>query len=233
MTTRNPMNERYQQDERTGKTRRSAASAKPVSKAAATTAPPRKKTRKEKKAEQKERERKQEEKMKKVAGDGFTLPTKQYRYWRRIWWVMLVVAIVCVALSWWLSNTNMVVPSTVFLIIGYAAIIFALWIDLGKIRKLRGANQAKYRGKSKAARAAQKQRHQEYVEARRESPEAGQEVYRRQLDEDSEKAAGVASWSSIKQVFSKSDKSKKKADDAETGSDAKTASDAGEAKKSK
>lgn len=58
MTQRNPLNSRYQSDEKLGKTRKSAAAAKPSTKAAATVcaAPP--KTKKEKRAEEAARARK-------------------------------------------------------------------------------------------------------------------------------------------------------------------------------
>lgn len=70
----------------------------------------------------------------------------QYKFWRRIWWVLIVVAVIAVALSFFIgqmrtggtiseSTADMLAP--VLLVIGYGGIIAALIIDLGKIRRMR------------------------------------------------------------------------------------------------
>ena len=61
MTQRNPMNDRYTEENRTGKTRKSSASAKPKAERAATVREPAPKTKEQKKKERKERERKEAE----------------------------------------------------------------------------------------------------------------------------------------------------------------------------
>lgn len=161
MTQRNPMNERYQSEERTGKTRKSASAAKPTSKAGATTRDPLPKTKKEKKAEARERERKEMEKARELGVSSENMPTVQYRNLRRQYWACLIGAIVCTALSF--MFTNMSEPWSNYsmwcLILAYVLIIMALYIDLSKIRKLRkGYTQEVARGKSKAARREQKAR---------------------------------------------------------------------------
>lgn len=70
----------------------------------------------------------------------------EYKRWRRIWWVMIVVAVVAVGVSLLLGQLRnsigideniMNIATPVLLIVGYGCIIAALFIDLGKIRKMR------------------------------------------------------------------------------------------------
>lgn len=174
MTQRNPMNERYQTDERTGKTRKSASAAKPVAKAAATTSDPAPKTKKQKKAEARERERKEMEKARELGIDSGNMPTVQYHNLRRQYWVSLIGAIVCTVLSFVTSGMEPPFSDySIGLLIGaYALIILALYIDMGKIRKLRKSQQQVMQGKSKAARREQKARAAEAREQQKEAAAA-------------------------------------------------------------
>ena len=97
MSQRNPMNERYQDENRGGKTRKSSASAKPKAARAATVRAPREKTAKEKKAEARERERaamKKAEALESITPQSRYENTDEYKRLRRIWWVALGSAIV-------------------------------------------------------------------------------------------------------------------------------------------
>lgn len=187
MTQRNPMNERYQSEERTGKTRKSASAAKPVTKAAATTSDPAPKTKKQKKAEARERERKEMEKAHELGIDSGNMPTVQYHNLRRQYWVSLIGAIVCTVLSFITSGMDEPFSnySIGLLIMAYVLIILALYIDMGKIRKLRKSQQQVMQGKSKAARREQKAR---AAEAREQQKEAAA-AYAAAKEQEANKAA--------------------------------------------
>ena len=160
MTQRNPMNERYQSEERAGKTRKSASMAKPVSKAASTTNEPAPKTKKQKREEARQREEKEMQKARALGVDSSNMPTIQYRSLRRQYWAALIGAVVCTGLSFLLSGAP--APwgdwSMYLLLFAYVLIILALYIDMSKIRKLRkGYTNEVVHGKSKAAHAAAKE----------------------------------------------------------------------------
>lgn len=180
MTQRNPMNSRYQSDEKLGKTRKSAAAAKPSTKAAATVcvAPP--KTKKEKRAEEAARARKIRARQLPQQRDAqFNVPTPEYKRVRRLWWIVLITAIVLVTVSFLLTKVPGVPVelSTVILVIAYAFIIYAIYLDVGKTRKLRRAYQAAVlNNKSKAIRAEQKRLHAQNVEAARKQAEQPQQA---------------------------------------------------------
>lgn len=155
MTQRNPMNERYTTEEKRGSTRKSASSAKPVSKAASSVrVQPTTKTKEQKKVEQKAARQKQRE----LDAQYYNPPTEEYKKLRRLWWIFLVGAIVLTLISW-LGRTFMPeVGIYITLGLAYVCIIAALYIDFSKIRKVRRAYQAQVAGhKSKEVRAAEKQ----------------------------------------------------------------------------
>jgi hypothetical protein len=163
------MNDRYQADDRKGQTRRSAASAKPKTKAAAsvriesTT-----KTPKQKKAAQ----RAQRQQEQRIDRKYYNVPTDEYRKWRRIWWGMLIGAIAATALSFGLRVLlpQLELLSTVVLGIGYVGIIGALVLDGWKIRKIRKEYQAEMLAKeTKEKRAEEKRAHAEALAARKAS----------------------------------------------------------------
>lgn len=144
MSQRNPMNERYQNDERSGKTRKSAASAKPKKEAAGTVVmKTSRKTPKERKAEQKEARRKEQERQRELDRKYYKPDTEQYKKLRRIWWISLIGAVVCVIASWLLRTVQPEWLAMVALFGAYGLIIFAFYIDFSKIRKERRKYQEK------------------------------------------------------------------------------------------
>ncbi len=166
MSQRNPMNERYQSDKRQGTTRKSAASAKPKSKAAASvtySAP--KKDPKAKKAELKAQRKAETDRQREIDRKYSTPDTARYRKLRRIFWAAMVGAIACVAASWMLRAVQPEWLAMAALICGYVLIIFAFYIDLSKVRKERRAYQTRMLAKEveeqkqreKAERAARAQ----------------------------------------------------------------------------
>lgn len=157
MSQRNPMNERYTTDEHKGQTRKSAATAKPKTKAASSVRiQSTEKTPQQKKAEAKARKQKRRA----TEAKYYNPPTERYKKLRRVWWVCLIVAIVCTVLSWVVSSnqwggdwTGMVV-----LVAAYVFIIAAFYVDFSLIRKERRRYQEEMeQGKSKEARAAQRE----------------------------------------------------------------------------
>ena len=136
------MNERYTSEERTGVTRKSAASAKPKSKAAASvTVKSAKKTPEQRKAAEKAARKEAAAKQREVERKYYKPDTPRYKRLRAIWWVMLIAAIGCTTLSFvgqgalpqWLSVTT--------LIAAYVFIIGAFVLDFWKIKKERVAYQ--------------------------------------------------------------------------------------------
>ncbi|MEF9876321.1 MAG: aromatic amino acid lyase, partial [Gordonibacter sp.] len=155
MSQRNPMNDRYQTDEHKGQTRKSAASAKPKTKAASSVRmEPTVKTKQQKKAVQKTERAKQTQLDRKY----YNPPTAEYKKLRKIWWGLLIAAIVFTALSFlgraWLPE----MASYIVLGLAYVCIIGALYVDFSKIRKVRRAYQEEMENsKSKEQRALEKQ----------------------------------------------------------------------------
>lgn len=155
MSQRNPMNERYTTDERQGKTRKSAATMKPKTKAAASVHVQSKvKTKEQKKAEQKAQRSKQAELDRKY----YNPPTDEYKRLRKMWWICLIAAILCTVLSWVARSWEPEWISFGALALAYVLIIAAFYIDFSKIRKVRRAYQAEMMAKkSKEMRAQEKQ----------------------------------------------------------------------------
>ncbi len=179
MTQRNPMNERYQSDERTGKTRKSAASAKPVSKAGASVRVAGGKKQAASRgflsrlsggggnaaASKKQQERE-------ARARYYNPDTPEYHRWRRYWWISIVLALSLTALSFvvQIAIPDSAVASYVLLGVGYALLIVAIWIDMGKVRKIRRAYADRMMaGRSKAATRARKA---EKAAAQKEAAEA-------------------------------------------------------------
>ncbi len=163
MARRNPMNERYTSDEKTGgATRGGATSMKPASKAGASVRVESKKkstgnsrsraasmlmgnnskSKEEKKAER--QKRRQEEDTLFTASSILVEKDPAYTKWRRVWWGCLISAVVFTALSWGtLSMSLNDVVSIVILVLAYGTIIAALVIDLGPVRKRRNVARGK------------------------------------------------------------------------------------------
>ncbi len=215
MSTRNPMNERYTSDEKHGVTRKSAAAAKPKTKAAASVyIEPKEKTPAQKKAIRKEERRKQQE----INAKYYKPDTKRYKTLKRIWWALLATAILCTALSWFLQSSVNPILTYVMIGLAYVCIIAALILDFTKIRKERNEYAARMAGnKSKEARAAQKR---EKAEERAQRAEAAEKLAAAQ-EEEAQKPKG------LKRFFGGS--KKKNAAVEEGNSDAK-AEDSAESK---
>lgn len=125
MARRSAMNERYQKNTLpSGKTRKSAAAAKPKR---STGTPSSAKSSKPKTAAKRE-------------PLIVNPPTPEFRFWRRIWWALLVVAFVITAASWFIRD-KLANPmwGNISLVAGYAAIFMALYIDWTKLRPMRQA----------------------------------------------------------------------------------------------
>ena len=208
MTQRNPLNDRYNTDKPLGKTRKSAASAKPTAERASTVRDPAPKSKKQKKAEAKERERKLAEKRGVAPGTAsrggvYDVPTDEYRMWRRRWWIALIVGIAFAVPSFFIASANVPVW-VVYVLLGcsWVGLICALWIDLGKMRKIRKQyNAGVIQGKSKEARAQQKARAAELREQRKEAEEAykkAQEEKAANPDAEPEKKGFLARFKSTK-----------------------------------
>lgn len=155
MSQRNPMNDRYQTDEHRGQTRKSAASAKPKTKAASSVRmQPTVKTKQQKKAEKRVQRAKQAE----IDRQYYNPPTAEYKRLRKVWWGLLIGAIVLTALSWVGRSFLPEAGTYVSLGLAYACIIGALYVDFSKIRKVRRAYQEQMEAsKSKEQRALEKQ----------------------------------------------------------------------------
>ena len=210
MTQRNPMNDRYTEENRTGKTRKSSASAKPKAERAATVREPAPKTKEQKKKERKERERKEAEKAQ--ALNGRYEQTEGYKTLRRFWWGCLIGAIVLTAVSFYLTNQEgMQSVSMVAMVIAYALIIVAFYIDLGKIRKERKIYNASIaNSNSKEARREQKRMRAEQREMEKEDAEKFEAD---KAEEEAKKSQGFFSR------FRKKDQSSEQAQDQDQGKD--------------
>lgn len=143
MSQRNPLNDRYTSNEHHGVARKSAASAKPKSKAASSViVKSAKKTPQEKKAAQKAERQKQRQKQAEIDRKYYKPDTERYRFLRRIWWALLIGAVVCTVLAWFFRDREPLWLSFVFLALAYVGIIAAFTLDLRGIRKERRRYQA-------------------------------------------------------------------------------------------
>ena len=180
MSQRNPLNERYTSEKPLGKTRKSAASAKPTTTRAANVRDPAPKTKKQKRAEAREREAKIAARRGVGSGNNYTRggtydpPTPEYKRLRKMWWVCLGIGVAFALLTFVLMQNNMPTGSIyVMLGVSWVALIMALYLDLGKMRKIRKRYNAEiFVGKSKEARAQQKARAAEVREQKKQQEEA-------------------------------------------------------------
>ena len=157
MSMRNPQNERYTV-EREGRSQGSVkprtASAKPASKAGAsvrTTSKPKPKNAKQRamaemnmSKEEKKAARAKEREAENVAYTAIDILTRKdarYKKLRRIWWALLVVAVIFTVLSWATVSIEMLLA--VNIVLAYAAIISALVMDFTVVRKCRNKHRDK------------------------------------------------------------------------------------------
>ena len=159
------MNDRYQTDEHVGKTRKSAASAKPKTKAAATvrvqsTKKPKKKgffggggggNQQSKSAKKLEREKRAE-----LNRKYYHPPTREYQRMRKLWWGLIIGAIVCGVVTF--AGQQLLPTPLVYVLLAvtYLLAVAALLLDSMKIRKLRRIYQDQMEHKSKDIRAMEK-----------------------------------------------------------------------------
>lgn len=224
MSRRNPQNERYtveKEGRRAGATAPKAGSAKPASKAGASvrietsrsSMTKRQKvmadqamTKEEKKAAKaKQREL---ENLIYTATTVLTNKDEKYKKLRRVWWGLLISAVVFTALSWLTLSTGFggQVLSIVVLVLAYAGIIGALIMDFTVIRKRRNI----FRDKVNAMTRKQVERvvEESYAErtaadtakkARKEAKKAGKSAAEQQAAYD-EAYASVMNESSSKRA---------------------------------
>lgn len=136
MAKRNPMNERYQKHTSpAGKTRKSAAAAKPKRNKPGETSKPAKGSSKSlSRVEQRDKRREAYNKRMAMMHPA----TPEYRRMRRIWWLFLGGAIVLSTVAWLLwSNVENRAFGNYVLVAAYISMGIAVWIDWTKLRKLR------------------------------------------------------------------------------------------------
>lgn len=154
MSMRSPNNERYTVDDKkpVGATRKGSSSAKPARAAASSVRVETNKarqTRRQKmvaestmsKEERKAARAKEREKENSyyTAATILTDADDRYKKLKRVWWGLLIAAVVFTGLSWWLLSANIggEVLSVVVLVLAYASIIGALVMDFTVVRKRR------------------------------------------------------------------------------------------------
>ena len=136
------MNERYQDESHHGATRRSAASAKPKSKAAASViVKSSEKTPQQKKAERKAARKKERDRQRELDAKYYKPDTPRYKKLRALWVVAIVLAIVCIVLSFGMRGILPEALGVVLAIAAYVFIIAAFYIDFSPVKKERQAYQ--------------------------------------------------------------------------------------------
>lgn len=143
MSQRNFQNERYSEENAgQGSTRKSAASAKPKSKAAASVmVKSAKKTPEQRKAAQKQAQKAAREEQRRLDRKYYNPDTDRYKFLRKLWWGCLIGAVAATALSWFTREIEPGMISMILMVLAYALIIGAFYIDFSKIRKERIAFQ--------------------------------------------------------------------------------------------
>lgn len=151
MATRNPMNDRYVGDGPQGKTRKSAASAKPKRKAADTVYVKSAGTSKGKPVKEKTKEEKRvEREQARVENNAiYSVATvlmnndPTYKKFKSVWWGLLGFAIVATIVSWILQFQKMgsQTAAIVTVVIAYVGIVGALILDFWKIRPIRKSSR--------------------------------------------------------------------------------------------
>lgn len=123
------------------------------------------KTPQERKAEQKARRKAERAKQNELDRKYYNPPTAEYKRLRRLWWVVLIAAVLMVALSWFARSWEPAWISYVTLGSSYVLIILAFYLDFSKIRKCRrkyqmemeSQNTKESRRAEKAKRAAERE----------------------------------------------------------------------------
>lgn len=190
MSTRNPLNERYQNNnERGGKTKRSASSAKPKRKASEgvhlerTT-----KTKEEKRKEQSAKRR--EDRARVQASGGPQDPT--YKKWRKIWWATMGATAVC-TFGYMVIAGRDGVPMSVanaVLVLAYVLLIAAIFIEFKFCRPIRKQFEQQISNMT----VAEKRKYDARIAAQREAEKAEKQARknRRRSGGNKQKADEVA-----------------------------------------
>ena len=238
MSMRNPQNERYTV-EREGRSQGSVkprtASAKPASKAGAsvrTTSKPKPKNAKQRamaemnmSKEEKKAARAKEREAENVAYTAIDILTRKdarYKKLRRIWWALLVVAVIFTVLSRATVSIEMpLAVNIVSLVLAYAAIISALVMDFTVVRKCRNKHR------DKVASMTRKQQERIVYEAQ---VEAGAKAARKEAKKAGKSAAEIEA--AAKEASDMAMAGVKPADDSEAADQA-TAKDEEPKKKAK
>lgn len=128
------MNERYQKNTApTGKTRRSAASARPKRPIGEGGSKPAAKAKKAKAS------------VSRPSYADLQPQTDEYKRLRRVWWGLLLASLVLTSASFFVNKTNARI-GTYMILVGYGLLGGALFIDLTKLRRMRkewAASQAR------------------------------------------------------------------------------------------
>lgn len=119
MGRRSAQNPRYQKDAKLGSTRKSAASAKPKRSAGEVATPSKKSSG-----------------SKKPTAAQINPDTPEFKRWRKIWLGMLIAAMILSAGSFLFRESN-TLATQIALVLAYACIFGAFFIDLTIIRKMR------------------------------------------------------------------------------------------------
>ncbi len=206
MSQRNPLNDRYQNaDDRKGTTRKSAASAKPATKAAssvriegkveepkglfarASAQANKTQAMKNSRAKQNDKARVERRKEQAIRAKYYTPDTPEYKKWKRVWWGMLGGALVTTALSFWMSSQEQFLHYSYILIgLSYFLLIMAIVFDFGYLRKLRNEYQDRMVAEEKSKKNSAKRKEQAAEERRlakeaEAAAEAGEEEEKRGL----------------------------------------------------
>lgn len=168
MSARSSKNDKQPVETRSGASRKSASSMKPKREVASgVTVKTSKKTPQEKKAAQKAQRQTERQKQKSIDRKYYAVPTAKYKKLRRWWGICLGLGLALTAVCF---VTTRKVPnvtiSTTTLLLAYAAIIIALYLDFGPIRKERRRYGAEMEARnSKEATKARKQAKKQAAEA--------------------------------------------------------------------
>ena len=181
MSQRNPMNDRYNTDEKKGQTRKSAAKAKPKTKAASSVQiQSTVKTPQQKKAAAKARRQEQATTDRKY----YNPPTPEYKKWRKVFWGLIISSMVMIAVSFMVSmvtqnNTESPLAALywVFLITAYVLMLSGFIVEWVKCRKLRRAYQTEMMAvESREAKVAAKKERAAQAAAKKAAKLAGEEL---------------------------------------------------------
>lgn len=217
MSQRNPQNDRYMGEKKLGQTRKSAAKAKPKTKAASSvrvaSATP---SKQDKKARKKAEKAKDNE----LRRESYHPPTPEYKRMRKIWFGLLGLGVTALLVSVFINFNFPEHQTAGFIAMGaaYVTVIGAFIFDGLKLNKLRKAYRAQLANdKSKENREREKLR----KAAEREEKKAAEEAATKKADEPEEPASGLKGM--FKKVLGKPQaNSKSAADDTEKTSDSDT-----------